>query len=138
MKYAEIGNAITVEDALWKIKANIPVGKTTPGFIWFTVKNKTGVIFELGGTYDALKMYIPCYDEAGIPVKYSYNEMVHMNFAIACGNTWEHPCDGMNTDEKTFIKIAKTKDFRKAVYERGSQREVVVVQDRPAKITFNK
>lgn len=130
MKITDIEYTLTVKDALNKIKMN-----RSQSFIWFPVKNKTGAIFELGGTHESLKMYIPHY-ENGLPMKYQFNEMVHQNYAISCGNTWEQPNDGINLDEPKFIKYATNKDFREATFIPGSYREVVVIEDKPARLNF--
>jgi hypothetical protein len=113
-----INNALTINDALLKIKSNIDFA-----YIWIPVKTKCGCYIELGGKSKnnklELKADIPNYTKAGIPVKHT-NGFVNSNYAIYYNgienySIIEFPIKNkpikLFKDYKDFIKWCDERDF---------------------------
>lgn len=119
---------VPVSDAINEIKSNY--GKS---FIWFVVVNKTGSIFEIGGTNKSMKMYIPNYNADG-SVKSHPNDFIYHNFEIGCGDVYVHPHDGINLEIKKFINAANNTNFHKVSFTPGHSGEIIYTSGKPAKI----
>jgi hypothetical protein len=109
-----INHSITLEHAFSLIKSN-----KNNSYVWYSVKNKKGCIFELGGRNLndklELKAYIPKFENGD----YVKHENGYINHDYSIDNTGElsfpscyvRPNKTMNTED--FLKFLNRKDFRK-------------------------
>jgi len=123
---------IPVMTAISKIKSN-----NSNAFIWFVVVNKTGSIFEIGGTNKAMKMTIPHYNEDGSVKQNPQNDFIRHNFEISAGEAFVHPVDGVNMEFEKFIKVANKTNFHNVSFTPGHHGEVVYKRDVPANWIIN-
>jgi hypothetical protein len=111
MKVADM-QVITIDEAVKLINAN-----TNASFIWYSVVNEIGNIFELSGTSKEIQAVIPYYDENSNIVVYSngYSTSKYYlrEYEVSTPNKRYQLENPLNRDE--FIHYIKTTDFRNEI-----------------------